>query len=62
MITLGKSDSEANRRLACARLRDTDIVSKLFADLRPAFSAPARVVTRASCAWCRVLATQRPWR
>jgi large subunit ribosomal protein L17 len=37
LITLGKSDSEANRRLAFARLRDTDVVSKLFADLGPRF-------------------------
>jgi len=37
LITLGKSDSEANRRLAFSRLRDTDIVSKLFADLGPRF-------------------------
>jgi large subunit ribosomal protein L17 len=37
LITLGKSDSEHNRRLAYARLRDTDVVSKLFADLGPRF-------------------------
>ena len=37
LITLGKSDSEANRRLAFARLRDTAVVSKLFADLGPRF-------------------------
>jgi large subunit ribosomal protein L17 len=37
LITLGKSDSEANRRLAFSRLRDTDMVSKLFADLGPRF-------------------------
>ena len=37
LITLGKSDSEANRRLAFARLRDSDVVSKLFADLGPRF-------------------------
>jgi large subunit ribosomal protein L17 len=37
LITLGKSDSEANRRLAFSRLRDSDIVSKLFADLGPRF-------------------------
>jgi large subunit ribosomal protein L17 len=37
LITLGKRDSEANRRLAFARLRDTDVVSKLFADLGPRF-------------------------
>jgi large subunit ribosomal protein L17 len=37
LITLGKSDSEANRRLAFSRLRDSDIVSKLFVDLGPRF-------------------------
>ena len=37
LITLGKSDSEANRRLAFARLRDGEVVSKLFADLGPRF-------------------------
>ncbi len=33
MITLGKSPSLANRRLAFDRLRDRDIVTKLFGDL-----------------------------
>ena len=37
LITLGKSDSEANRRLAFARLRDGEVVTKLFADLGPRF-------------------------
>jgi large subunit ribosomal protein L17 len=37
LITLGKSDSEANRRLAFARLRDSAIVEKLFGDLGPRF-------------------------
>ncbi|MBS0387288.1 MAG: 50S ribosomal protein L17 [Proteobacteria bacterium] len=37
LITLGKSDSEANRRLAYSRLRDSDVVTKLFADLGPRF-------------------------
>jgi len=37
LITLGKSDSDANRRLAFARLRDTDIVTKLFEDIGPRF-------------------------
>src|SRR5712671_2598024 len=37
LITLGKSDSEANRRLAYSRLRDSDVVGKLFADLGPRF-------------------------
>jgi large subunit ribosomal protein L17 len=33
MITLGKKPSLANRRLAYDRLRDRDIVAKLFDDL-----------------------------
>jgi large subunit ribosomal protein L17 len=37
LITLGKSDSEANRRLAFARLRDGEVVTKLFVDLGPRF-------------------------
>ena len=37
LITLGKNDSEANRRLAYSRLRDTDVVAKLFADVGPRF-------------------------
>src|SRR5262252_6300682 len=37
LITLGKSDSEANRRLAFARLRDSIAVEKLFGDLGPRF-------------------------
>src|SRR4029077_19679639 len=38
MITLGKKPSLANRRLAFARLRDRDIVSKLFDDLGPRYA------------------------
>jgi len=37
LITLGKRDSEANRRLAFARLRDGALVGKLFTDLGPRF-------------------------
>ena len=37
LITLGKRDGEANRRLAFARLRDAQIVAKLFDDLGPRF-------------------------
>ena len=33
LITLAKVDSVANRRLAFARLRDRDIVTKLFTEL-----------------------------
>ena len=35
LITLGKTDGDANRRLAFARLRDAAIVEKLFSDLGP---------------------------
>ncbi|MCA0174799.1 MAG: 50S ribosomal protein L17 [Proteobacteria bacterium] len=33
LITLAKTDSVANRRLAFARLRDRDVVTKLFNEL-----------------------------
>ena len=38
LITLGKIDSEANRRLAFSRLRDKAVVIKLFGDLGPRFA------------------------
>ena len=38
MITLGKKPSLANRRLAFDRLRDRQIVSKLFDDLGPRYA------------------------
>ena len=38
MITLGKSATLANRRLAYNRLRDRDTVSKLFAELGPRYA------------------------
>jgi large subunit ribosomal protein L17 len=38
MITLGKKASLANRRLAFDRLRDRDIVEKLFDDLGPRYA------------------------
>lgn len=38
MITLGKKPSLANRRLAFDRLRDREIVTKLFDELGPRFS------------------------
>jgi len=46
LITLAKSDSESNRRLAFSRLRDDAVVSKLFADLGPRFKARAGGYTR----------------
>ena len=39
LITLGKSATLANRRLAFSRLRDRDIVGKLFAELGPRYLA-----------------------
>jgi len=38
MITLGKSPSLAHRRLAFDRLRDRDIVGKLFDELGPRYA------------------------
>jgi len=38
MITLGKQPSLSNRRLAFARLRDREVVSKLFNELGPRFA------------------------
>ena len=37
LITLSKVDSVANRRLAFDRLRDKEMVGKLFSDLAPRF-------------------------
>ena len=37
LITLAKTDSVANRRLAFSRLRDRDSVSKLFNELGPRY-------------------------
>ncbi|SRR5690554_3307543 len=37
LITLGKTDSVANRRLAFSRLRDKDVVKKLFEELGPRY-------------------------
>src|SRR4051795_8730140 len=38
MITLGKSPSLANRRLAFNRLRDREVVGKLFETLGPRYA------------------------
>ncbi len=37
LITLAKQDSVAKRRLAFARLRDQEVVAKLFRDLGPRY-------------------------
>jgi large subunit ribosomal protein L17 len=39
LITLAKEDSVANRRLAFDRLRDRDVVTKLFNELGPRYVA-----------------------
>lgn len=37
LITLAKNDSVANRRLAFTRLRNRDVVSKLFTEIGPRY-------------------------
>ena len=46
MITLAKVPTLANRRLAFDRLRDRDIVTKLFAELGPRYNARPGGYTR----------------
>ncbi|MEZ7835895.1 MAG: 50S ribosomal protein L17 [Burkholderiaceae bacterium] len=46
MITLAKKPSLANRRLAFDRLRDRDVVVKLFNELGPRFAARSGGYTR----------------
>jgi large subunit ribosomal protein L17 len=45
-ITLAKIDSDANRRIAFSRLRDVQVVEKLFSDLGPRFKARPGGYTR----------------
>nr|PZN59919.1 MAG: 50S ribosomal protein L17 [Pseudomonadota bacterium] len=46
LITLAKVDTEAKRRLAFARLRDAEVVAKLFTDIGPRFKARPGGYTR----------------
>jgi large subunit ribosomal protein L17 len=46
LITLAKEDTEAKRRLAFARLRDAEVVAKLFTDLGPRFKSRPGGYTR----------------
>ena len=46
MITLAKEPTVANKRLAFARLRDSDSVAKLFSDLGPRFKTRPGGYTR----------------
>ncbi len=46
LITMGKTPSLANHRLAFARLRDRDIVAKLFKELGPRYQTRPGGYTR----------------
>ena len=46
LITLAKIDSVANRRLAFARTRDSEVVGKLFTELGPRYLERAGGYTR----------------
>jgi large subunit ribosomal protein L17 len=46
LITLGKNDSDANRRRAFAQLRDAEVVVKLFENLGPRFKTRPGGYTR----------------
>jgi len=46
LITLAKIDSVANRRLAFARTRDSEVVGKLFTELGPRYQERAGGYTR----------------
>ncbi|MBE0361950.1 large subunit ribosomal protein L17 [Pseudoalteromonas ulvae UL12] len=46
LITLAKTDSVANRRLAFARTRDNEVVGKLFNELGPRFEGRPGGYTR----------------
>ena len=53
VITLGKTDTQANRRRAFAKLRDKDAVTKLFGVLGPRFlERPG--------GYCRILKLSKP--
>lgn len=46
LITLAKTDSVSRRRLAFARLRDRDVVTKLFNEIGPRYKARPGGYTR----------------
>jgi large subunit ribosomal protein L17 len=46
LITLAKTDTVANRRRAFSKLRDAEVVDKLFGDLGPRFKARPGGYTR----------------
>jgi len=48
ILTIGKTDTLANKRLAFSRLRDREIVTKLFAELGPRYA-------NRNCGYLRIL-------
>jgi ribosomal protein L17 len=62
LITLGKTDSDANRRIAFSRCAMAQVVEKLFADLGPRFKrAPGRLHAHPAHA-AAPGRRMRPWR
>jgi large subunit ribosomal protein L17 len=53
MITIGKTDTQANRRRAFAKLRDKESVKKLFGVLGPRFA-------EREGGYCRILKLSKP--
>lgn len=54
LITIAKEDSVARRRLAFARLRDREVVTKLFNELGPRFkSRPGGYIRILKCGYRR---------
>ena len=53
LITLSKTDSVANRRLAFNRMRDRDMVTKLFNELGPRYTERPGGYVRILKAGCR---------
>ena len=51
LITLAKKDSVANRRLAFDRLRDRQMVTKLFSELGPRYTTRSRWLSADSQMW-----------
>jgi large subunit ribosomal protein L17 len=61
ILTLGKTDTLANKRLAFARLRDREMVLKLFAELGPRYANRNGGYLRILKMGFRQLATTRRW-
>ena len=66
LITLGRNPTLANRRLAFDRLRDRDVVTKLFNELGPRFKARPggylRILSSAPAGRCRADGADRAGR